>query len=503
MDMLLQRLVEMNLYGSLAILLVMLFRLLFRRMPKKIMVFFWIIVAVRLLCPFNFNSSLSLMNFIPSFEKTQTQKQTQNIEHGEGVVIISEQEVKDVAFDHEYTKAEVSAPKEPSFRLEAADVAVIVWAAGTVALLTYAGVRYVKVRRFVGGLRATPDNLYLETDKTDTPFVAGIIKPKICVPSFFEEDEKEYLMLHEKTHIKNHDGIIKTLGFLIVCIHWFNPLVWISYIMLCSDLEMRCDEEVIEILGKDIKKDYCRSIVFHSVKAPIVMPGSSAFGGAGLGSLEVRMRINNLIKHKKISQKISILALCLALGIISVMTAYKKELSALPDDGSPEEVTSEDTDYEEPSTSEETGEDEQEEETEETELPDVNGNSVVSDLSDNTDDKCRKPAETLSYDEQSAIILADYEELAPALFDKAAELAEEYENNGYTLYGETINHSVQKDVKIELFFVKDDELVSVKIHEDGSYEVGNDEFDDGITVQYNPFSAGYDGAYDNMYVSSQ
>lgn len=334
MNVVLQKVIEMSLYGSIAILLVMLFRMVFRKYSKKLTLLFWVIVAVRLLCPLNFSSSLSLMNLIPSKQQTESHQTVQEEKAYKRTIKVRAQ--KGVS------SSTVKPAKKPAPSIDPERILFVVWAGGTAVLLSYAGVRYFKVRRFVKGCRKSPDSLYLESDKTDTPFVAGVFKPHICIPSHIENNEREYLLLHEQTHIKNHDGIIKTFGFLVVCIHWFNPLVWLSYVMLCSDLEMRCDEEVIERLGKDIKKDYCRSIIMHSVREPLALPGNTAFSGFGLGALEVKMRINNLLRYKKISKAASALVLCAAIGLTAVLTACREEVTAptVSDTSTPEtEIT--------------------------------------------------------------------------------------------------------------------------------------------------------------------
>ena len=320
MNTLLQKVVEMSLYGSVAILLVILFRMLFYKYSKKLTLLFWVIVAIRLICPFNFSSSLSLMNLLPS--RTQTEEHRMVQEENANKVQIRVRAKEGVS-----TNTPKTVDKSAS-DIDSGKILFTLWAGGTAVLLCYAGIRYFKVRRFVNGCRKSSDGLYLESDKTDTPFVAGVFKPHICIPSHIENNEREYLLLHEQTHIKNHDGIIKTFGFLVVCIHWFNPLVWLSYVMLCSDLEMRCDEEVIEKLGKDIKKDYCRSIIMHSLREPLAMPGNTAFSGFGLGALEVKMRINNLLRYKKISKVTSALVLCATIGLTAVLTACKEEVTA-------------------------------------------------------------------------------------------------------------------------------------------------------------------------------
>ena len=313
MNTVLQKVIEMSIYGSLAILLVMLFRLIFRKFSKKLTLLFWVIVAIRLLCPINFSSPMSLMNLVP--QKTEVQevkvvnKTSRPVVHTENIPTQYE------------TVTDNTPAQERALKLQKEDIMPVIWIGGMAVLFSYSVVKYIKVNRFAEKCKRTSDGLFLESDRIETPFVAGIINTRICIPSHIDNSEKEYLLLHEKIHIKNHDGIIKTLGFLVVCIHWFNPLVWLSYILLCSDLEMRCDEEVVETLGRDIKKDYCLSIIMHSVKEPMTITGNVAFSGPRFGAMEVKMRIKNLLNYKKVSKTASVIILCLTFGVTSVLTA--------------------------------------------------------------------------------------------------------------------------------------------------------------------------------------
>ncbi|MBO7449369.1 MAG: hypothetical protein J6U54_03285 [Clostridiales bacterium] len=328
MNTVLQKVIEMSLYGSIAILIVMLFRLVFRKYSKKLTLLFWVIVAFRLLCPFNFDSHLSIMNLIPAEVEEKTEIHQTLLSDNDHSVVHTKDAVTDKvkiipdknAVSENKTVSNEAAASKQNITLDREDILCIVWVGGIIVMLSYAGYKYVKVKRFVKRCIRSSDGKFLETDKTDTPFVTGIFKTQICIPSHIKNEEKEYLLLHEQIHIKNHDGFIKMAGFLIVCLHWFNPLVWLAYALFCSDLEMRCDEEVVEKLGQDIKKEYCRSIVLHSVKEPFGL-ARTAFSGLGLGSMEVKMRIKNLLNYRKVSKTSAALILGLTIGTTAVLSA--------------------------------------------------------------------------------------------------------------------------------------------------------------------------------------
>ncbi len=480
MNVVLQKVIEMSLYGSIAILLVMLFRIVFRKYSKKLTLLFWVIVAVRLLCPLNFSSSLSLMNLIPSKQQTESHQTVQEEKVYKKTIKVRAQ--KGVS------SSTVKPAKKPAPSIDPERILFVVWAGGTAVLLSYAGVRYFKVRRFVKGCRKSPDSLYLESDKTDTPFVAGVFKPHICIPSHIENNEREYLLLHEQTHIKNHDGIIKTFGFLVVCIHWFNPLVWLSYVMLCSDLEMRCDEEVIERLGKDIKKDYCRSIIMHSVREPLALPGNTAFSGFGLGALEVKMRINNLLRYKKLSKAASALVLCVAIGLTAVLTACREEITApvVSDTSTPETTVSDETSSDE-TTSESEGT---------TSVADTE-ESMTNAIYDNTIEFTDEDGE---YATDVSKIVEFINEGDMSDDKELASIIESLEDEGYSFTGITGN--IEEDESGSKKFVvveSDGELYTVTSDEDGNVNISSED----LMIYFEDKIAGSDTIDVSEYVTSE
>ena len=171
------------------------------------------------------------------------------------------------------------------------------------------------------GVHPPMKNLVLISEKVRTPFVAGILSPIIVLPAVVDASEKEYLLCHEKVHIKNKDNLTRALGLFIVCIHWFNPLVWVAYKCFCNDLEMRVDEEVIDRIGASIKKDYCLSIVNHAMGGARYKVSGASFAKRTLSGMEVKMRIKNLIRYKKDSKLVAIMVSVIALGGTMVLSS--------------------------------------------------------------------------------------------------------------------------------------------------------------------------------------
>ena len=168
---------------------------------------------------------------------------------------------------------------------------------------------------------------YFESEYINTPFAAGIINPDIYIPKGIEDVEKRYILLHEKVHIKNKDCLIKTIGMVLRSVNWFNPLIWLAYKLMCDDLEMRCDEEVIKSMDADVVQEYCISIVMHSIdsKVSYKIPGV-CFAKKSFGGMEVKMRIKNMFS-KKISKSVAVVALA-----ASVLTATALSTQAKTDD---------------------------------------------------------------------------------------------------------------------------------------------------------------------------
>ena len=343
MEIFIRSLLKMSLYGSIAIVAILLLRFIFRRFPKRITILFWIVAAVRLVCPMNFTSHFSLMNFV----------RTENAIHEEKLVETSADTAKYLQVRklvQEYLKtmdepvnntAKSAVTDANAFSAE--NILFMVWAIGVALCLGY--LVYKAIKLFSAMKKADKDikNNYFESNLSDEPFVVGVIKPSIWIPAGISESEKKYILLHENIHIRNNDNLIKLLGMVIALIHWFNPLIWIAYRLMISDLEMRCDEEVVRILGDDIKKNYCTSIVCRAMNQRRcgILAGSS-FARKSLGGMEVKMRIKNLLNTKVKSKVLAVSLSVVAIGgIILVSSASANAKKNNAEDVVAEEVTPE------------------------------------------------------------------------------------------------------------------------------------------------------------------
>lgn len=268
--------------ASYIILIVLLLRLFLKRYPKKVSYMLWIIVFIRLLNPLVIESEFSFFPENPQIISQQIIESTYD-----QVINISENSIgsdEKVIFGNE--SYSYSAP---NYILTAG----IFWLAGIILLSVYNFYATYKLRRILKGASHIEHNIY-ESNSINTAFVKGIFRPKIYLPSNLEESEKTYVLEHERVHIKRGDNIFKLFAFLGLIVHWFNPLVWIAFVLMSKDMEMACDEAVIDFMGTSIKKSYATSLLNSAGEQNLVIVSSLAFGDNG-----VEHRIRNVLNYKK------------------------------------------------------------------------------------------------------------------------------------------------------------------------------------------------------------
>lgn len=272
------------------VLVILLLRLLMRRMPKIYSYLLWALVLYRLLCPFTFVSPVSFMEVFDrtgaewiqpvgnrNFEEIQTEGAPQMNQAATGAAAVS-----NVGVEHEA----IYLSRNTRMILW---VSCNVWLTGIAMMLSYGVISFLLfVRRLKGAVRVQ-DNIYL-SDYASTPFVIGLIRPRIYLPSSLGEKEWEYIILHERTHIRRGDHIIRILSFLTLAVYWFHPLVWAAFFLSGRDMEMSCDEAVMRRMKQDIRVDYSTSLLQLSA-------GRRFLGAAPLtfGKKDVKKRIENVM----------------------------------------------------------------------------------------------------------------------------------------------------------------------------------------------------------------
>ncbi len=286
MDAVFLKILNMSLTASWIVLAVLLLRLLLKRAPKWLSCLLWGVVGLRLIFPFSIESLFSLIPSAEPLPSDLPMTQTPAIDSGFEVI---DQVVNPIISESFAPTPEVSAnPLQIVLT-----VAGIVWLCGIVCMIAYGVVSYVRLRLRVRASIKNSDNVYFGDD-IDSPFILGVVRPRIYLPSGMTDAQMGYVIGHEQAHLRRLDHIWKPLGFALLCLHWFNPLLWVAYILLCRDIESACDEKVIRDMDDESKKGYSETLVACSVHRRVVMACPLAFGEVG-----VKDRIKSVLNYKK------------------------------------------------------------------------------------------------------------------------------------------------------------------------------------------------------------
>lgn len=293
------KITNMSITASWVVFGIIILRLFLKKAPKWICCLLWSIAAVRLVLPFSFESIFSL---IPSSKTIDTNVYTSRPYIELGISHIDER-------INEYIGSRyfegVTVPDNNTDNI--LTVLSIVWLIGVALMVVYTLVSccriYVKIRERV----VFEDNVFM-CDHIETPFIFGIIKPGIYIPSAVNEADIKYIIAHEKAHLKRRDHLWKPLGFLLLTVYWFNPVIWVAYILLCRDIEAACDEKVVKELGLQVKKSYCDALIHCSVPKKSIAACPLAFGETG-----IKQRITGILNYKKPAFWIILIAVLLCI----------------------------------------------------------------------------------------------------------------------------------------------------------------------------------------------
>ena len=278
--------VNRSIAASWIVIAVLILRFCLKKAPKWVNVLLWGIVAVRLIFPFSIESALSL---IPSAETVSPSIMMETAPSVQTGVPALDQVINPV-IDHSLSPAPGASANPLQIWIS---VMAAVWLAGAATLLLYSAISYWRLRRRVREAVILRDNIY-QSENAGSPFVLGIIQPKIYLPYSVDSGALAYVIAHEQAHIRRGDHWWKPLGFLLLTVHWFNPLLWLSYILLCRDIELACDEKVIREMGSEQRADYTQALVSCSVSRRSIAACPLAFGEVG-----VKTRVKSVMNYKK------------------------------------------------------------------------------------------------------------------------------------------------------------------------------------------------------------
>lgn len=286
MNELFLKVVNVSISATWLILAVLILRIVLKKAPKWMHVLLWGIAAVRLLLPFSIESTLSLLPSAETIPMNIEMDTTPAIDSG----IYAIDSVVNPMISQSNTPA-VGASVNP-LQITVALFAYI-WVVGVAALLIYTVVSYWRLRRKVDTAVLYCDNIF-QSENVSSPFVLGIIRPRIYLPFKMDGKELEHVVAHEKAHIRRKDHWWKPFGFLLLTFHWFNPLIWLAYVLLCRDIELACDEKVIKKLGNEQRANYTQALLACSVNRRMIAACPLAFGEVG-----VKERVKSVANYKK------------------------------------------------------------------------------------------------------------------------------------------------------------------------------------------------------------
>ncbi len=285
---------NMSITAALTGILVMLVRMI-KKIPRRIMVFLWLVPFLRMTVPLGLNSPYSLMTLISKIT-TKT--------------IVVFQPTEDISFSMMNSVMAANTYFPITYKVNILDdifgVASVIWIIVSLAILLMLIIIYFTTIHEIKDSTHLKDNVYL-SEKVTSPAVYGIIRPRIILPLSYKDKDIELIIQHEKTHIRGLDNLWRMIAFMVVAVHWFNPLAWMFLRALLADLELSCDERVLVKLGVDRSKEYATALL-ECRQGPTVF--ASAFGGA-----RIRTRIENVLSFRKLTW-ISLVAFVALIGII-------------------------------------------------------------------------------------------------------------------------------------------------------------------------------------------
>lgn len=354
------KVIDMSLAASIVIAAVFIVRILLKRFPKYISYMLWSVVLFRLLCPVTLESAISpVPNLKPAFYEYTSEKNdistagqgdnsSDELSPVEFAVIDTDGEAEIISetgqvipvqvhpdvFEPDKVQPDNNAKDPKASRQELFILfGKYVWISGIGIMFLYFAVSVVRIRRKVSVSIPLKENIYI-TDERVSPFVMGILRPRIYLPGNLGPEEQEYIILHEKFHIRRLDHVVKPIAFAALCIHWFNPLVWIAFVLFCKDMEMSCDEAVIKRMGENIRADYSASLLALSTPHRIIRGIPVDFGEG-----DTKGRVKNLAAYRKTKKGVAAVLIAGVVILIVCLASTRKTLAS-DENESPDEINS-------------------------------------------------------------------------------------------------------------------------------------------------------------------
>lgn len=330
---------EISFYGSVVIVIILGLRLVLKKAPRSAICFLWLLAALRLVCPFTIESSLSLqptreelssapIQFLPREEQTQQNTAVNPGDYGSGTQVEQEQQqlqpvapnqsqtvTPDTELNTNTNTGDNTGSRNPAITTtpdtepDYAAIAAWLWITGMALMAVYTTVSYLRLKRLVKDSYVLGQDLFL-CPGLDSAFVLGFFKPQIFLPEGLSDESQHYVVAHERAHIARKDHLWKLVGFTVLTLHWFNPLVWLSYNLLCKDIEMACDERVVRDMDVAQRKAYSTALLACAAKRSGISACPVAFG-----ETSVKERIKMVLNYKKPGFWITLVAVIAAIAV--------------------------------------------------------------------------------------------------------------------------------------------------------------------------------------------
>jgi len=314
-------LVNMSISASILVGIVLILRLVLKDAPKWIFVLLWGIVAFRLVCPVTFESRASLMP-----EKEWVGGNRADVFVEEAVTVKPDYSVPAVSSSTDIVVE--NAPSVEALKEETPvtfkSVLPYIWVTGIAVMLFYAFISYIRLYRQVFDAVRLRDRVY-QSEKVTSPFVLGFFRPRIYLPYSLGEESAEHVIAHETAHIRRRDHWWKPIGYILLTVHWFNPVMWLAYILLCRDIESACDEKVVRDMSEFERADYSQALLDCSVNSRRISACPLAFGESG-----VKKRIKSVLNYKKPAIWVIIISLVLCIGLAVFFLTNPKSSDTQP-----------------------------------------------------------------------------------------------------------------------------------------------------------------------------
>ena len=314
------RILQMSLTGSVVIAVVLVARIFLKRAPKVYCYLLWSVVLFRLLCPLSISAGVSVL-------------EPMKVESTPGIGMVSFAPIRQAVEDTQPGTETVSIPKQEQTKSAPSPMTIgaYIWLTGAAAMGLSGLVQFFTLKKKLSEAIPLDKNLYL-ADGIASPFVMGVIRPKVYLPSDTPEEERTFILAHEMHHIHRWDPVWKLVGYFALCLHWFNSLVWLSFALAGKDMEMSCDKAVIKRLGEEARADYSQALL-RSVTHKRILGGMPLAFGEG----DTRGRVKNMALWKKPKVWVSVLCAAVCLGILAVcaLNPRREEAAAVKTDPEP------------------------------------------------------------------------------------------------------------------------------------------------------------------------